>query len=141
MRTLVCSICNKNFTTNHSRQKTCSKECSRISGVNLVKQWRKENPSSLKSGDLKKRYWPLLSNEEALAKYHMLLQQQENKCAICNQSETSKDPLGKTKELAVDHCHSTGRVRGLLCSRCNTAVGLLRDNAQTARNLAAYLVT
>jgi hypothetical protein len=54
-------------------------------------------------------------------------------CAICG-----KSPMGKRK-LSVDHDHKTGRVRGLLCSKCNFAVGLLEDNPERAEALAGYL--
>lgn len=41
--------------------------------------------------------------------------------------------------LVIDHCHVTGRVRGLLCRHCNWAIGLLRDDPERARLAAAYL--
>lgn len=53
-------------------------------------------------------------------------------CAGCGQA-----PRGIS--LAVDHDHTTGRVRGLLCWLCNRAIGILRDNAQAANRLGAYL--
>ena len=64
-----------------------------------------------------------------------MLAQQEYKCAICN---TDK-PTGKWKVFAVDHCHETGEVRGLLCNECNRGMGLLRDNAELLRKAADYL--
>jgi len=54
-------------------------------------------------------------------------------CAICNA------PPKDRKALAVDHCHGTGRVRGLLCDRCNMAIGLLDDNAERLAAAIAYL--
>jgi len=41
--------------------------------------------------------------------------------------------------LAVDHNHKTSEIRGLLCSRCNTAIGLIQDNAQIALAIYEYL--
>lgn len=64
------------------------------------------------------------------AEYDNLLETQAHGCAVCSAS----CPTGK--RLAVDHSHSTGAVRGLLCSRCNTAIGLLKDAPD---NLAAAL--
>lgn len=43
------------------------------------------------------------------------------------------------RELAVDHCHETGRIRGLLCYRCNHLVGCLGDNLEAAQRLVAYM--
>lgn len=53
-------------------------------------------------------------------------------CAICRESVA-------LSEIHVDHCHSTGKVRGLLCSSCNKALGLLKDNPTSCLNMAAYL--
>lgn len=52
--------------------------------------------------------------------YGSLLEKQNNCCAICQEPS-------KGGRLSVDHCHRTGRVRGVLCKNCNTAIGLLRD--------------
>ena len=66
--------------------------------------------------------------------YQTLLTEQNNQCAICGEEP---DPDGRY--LAVDHCHSTGRIRGLLCSNCNTAIGLLYDNKVLLQNAINYL--
>jgi hypothetical protein len=61
-----------------------------------------------------------------------LLEAQGGGCALC----------GKTSEarrLHVDHCHATGRVRGLLCFTCNGALGHLGDSAETITRVLAYL--
>jgi hypothetical protein len=41
---------------------------------------------------------------------------------------------------AVDHCHTTGKVRGFICRRCNTALGMLEDSIESAQRLTAYLI-
>ena len=56
-----------------------------------------------------------------------MLEEQEGVCGICGGPETDKIK-GKAKRLAIDHDHETGEVRGLLCSKCNRAIGLLEDN-------------
>ncbi len=53
-------------------------------------------------------------------------------CAICARPPTKGN-------LNVDHCHETGRVRGLLCKPCNTALGALGDNAEGLRRALTYL--
>jgi hypothetical protein len=55
-------------------------------------------------------------------------------CAICSAPDESLK-----KRLCVDHCHTTGAVRGLLCDNCNTALGKFRDNADTLRRAITYL--
>lgn len=70
-----------------------------------------------------------------IPQYERLLQAQGGVCAICHRPETNS----RLSCLSVDHNHTTNKVRGLLCSRCNIAVGMLQDNASLARNLAQYL--
>ena len=65
--------------------------------------------------------------------YRRMLSAQGGVCAVCRR------PCATGRRLAVDHCHVTGRVRGLLCSNCNRSAGLLRDDPVLIRALAAYL--
>ena len=59
-------------------------------------------------------------------------QEQGGACKICFQPFIGKRP-------AVDHCHSTNKVRGLLCLKCNTALGLMGDNVHNLQNAITYL--
>jgi hypothetical protein len=59
-------------------------------------------------------------------------------CAICGKPEASRRE-GRLKRLAVDHSRATGRVRDLLCCRCNQAIGLLREDPAIMRQAAAYI--
>lgn len=61
------------------------------------------------------------------------------KCHACGLPETATR-RGTVKTLAVDHEHDTGTIRGLLCSRCNTALGLLGDNPGRIAALLVYLL-
>lgn len=72
--------------------------------------------------------------------FNELMRRQDGKCAICGREETAKDPSGRTKRLAVDHDRITGAVRGLLCARCNTAIGLLQHDPSRAQAAVDYLV-
>jgi hypothetical protein len=73
-------------------------------------------------------------------KYMTMLQEQNNVCAICKQPETVIDRRNNIlKALCIDHSHKTGKIRKLLCQRCNTALGLLQENFETAQNLAKYI--
>jgi hypothetical protein len=70
--------------------------------------------------------------------YNFLLQQQNYSCAICK----TKDPSSKRKssnKFHVDHCHSTGKVRGLLCNSCNAAIGYLNDDENNLIAALRYL--
>jgi len=54
--------------------------------------------------------------------YNLLLKCQNRRCAICGRREKAKIN-NIVKRLAIDHCHKTGKVRGLLCSKCNGTLG------------------
>jgi hypothetical protein len=73
------------------------------------------------------------------ADYNQMLAEQHGLCAICLHPEESKSRSGKPKRLSVDHNHRTGKVRGLLCNKCNQAAGFLDDDPLRAVALAKYL--
>lgn len=90
---------------------------------------KKTKPSGLR------RYWPHLTLKEAEVERQKLSDAQTACCAICKKHESNFK-----KRLAVDHNHKTGKVRGLLCYRCNKfLVG--RQNIESATKLLNYLVT
>ncbi|HEY7664355.1 MAG TPA: endonuclease VII domain-containing protein [Xanthobacteraceae bacterium] len=66
----------------------------------------------------------------SLADYRAILARQGNACAICRRSD---------RRLCIDHCHATGKVRGLLCKRCNTGLGCYRDDPTLTRAATEYL--
>jgi len=70
--------------------------------------------------------------------YDDLMQKQQGLCAICVQPETAR-AWGKVCLLGVDHDHRTGAVRGLLCSACNRAIGLFRDDTVSLARAIVYL--
>jgi hypothetical protein len=70
--------------------------------------------------------------------YDALLEKQRGVCAICGTKRGYRRTKTKFR-FSVDHCHTTGRVRGLLCQPCNTAIGLLNDDPALLARAAAYL--
>jgi len=70
-----------------------------------------------------------------LEEYTLKLKEQNNKCKICC-SENSFDRYGV---LAVDHCHTTGNIRGLLCYKCNVGLGNFNDNQELLKKAINYL--
>lgn len=73
-----------------------------------------------------------------LDEYERLATKQSNVCAICNQPETLI-LRGRIKRLHVDHCHITNKVRGLLCAKCNKALGLFYDKPELLQKAINYL--
>ncbi len=75
----------------------------------------------------------------SIEEYESLLSQQNGGCAICGLSNV-KHSHGKNRvPLVFDHCHVTGKFRGMLCQRCNRALGLIGDNAELLEKSVAYL--
>lgn len=77
-----------------------------------------------------------------VTEFNRLKAEQNEVCACCKKPETRinyRSPDLSISELAVDHCHTTGKVRGLLCCKCNFAIGLLRDDTETLENIIRYL--
>ena len=74
-----------------------------------------------------------------LEDHRLLIEKQNGVCAICGKVETRQNQWGITP-LCVDHCHSSGLVRGLLCSNCNKNVGVLETwNIAYKKNIQKYL--
>jgi len=121
------------------------------------KAWRKKNPEIVKATnkkhkELRKEYYndPVrkLKYKDnhlqynygiTLEIYEKMHYEQNGKCKICKNPETTKNNQKSLSCLAVDHCHKTGKVRGLLCAKCNKALGAFKDNIETLTNAINYL--
>lgn len=148
MKTKVCTKCkrekNKNeFSIDNSQSSGLRPECRkcvanyyeinkvRIRKVN--KLWRDKNKKGRRIKDLKNKY------NITLEDYNNLFTKENGRCHICNLSESRKGTHGKIKRLSVDHCHKTGKVRGLLCQRCNSVLGYIEDNKNLLKQMIKYL--
>lgn len=87
-------------------------------------KWAHSNFNKRKNASLKHNYGITLED------YNLMFKKQNGKCFICN---TLKNVLH------VDHCHTTNKVRGLLCGNCNKALGLLKDNIDILQTAINYL--
>jgi hypothetical protein len=123
-KNIECLFCKKVFIKLHA-SKFCSVEC------------RKQNYLSTR---IAKEFSYHLKNKfnMSLNDYEQLYKNQDGKCAICGSAETMV-LQGKVKRIAIDHCHITGVVRGLLCHSCNTGLGYFNDNWVLLDNALEYL--
>ncbi len=96
------------------------------------KEERSRRKPKIQEYHLKRLYGLTLAERDAL------LAAQENKCAICGRS-VEVNVAQRRNTANVDHCHLTGKIRGILCSNCNRAVGLLEDSPERFRTAAEYL--
>jgi hypothetical protein len=77
-----------------------------------------------------------------LRDYNNLLKKQNGKCKLCKKKEIAIDKrINKIRDLAVDHSHKTGKIRGLLCTRCNLTLGLIKDNIKLLELFKQYIKT
>jgi hypothetical protein len=74
-----------------------------------------------------------------LATFKRMLAEQGGCCAICLRDIYEEPPAGSSMRAVIDHCHATGRVRGLLCTTCNVALGGLADDTGRLINAIQYL--
>ena len=73
-----------------------------------------------------------------LEDYEVMMYSQNGCCAICGRSES--EATERTKRLCVDHDHDTGKIRSLLCHKCNKALGLFRESPQLLQKAVDYLL-
>ena len=98
------------------------------------RQWRKDHHRQCRSREVERRYGITLDEFDAM------LERQGHKCAICEQPESVQTTKsGVRRSLSIDHCHETGKVRGLLCMKCNSLIGHGDDNVETLRRAIEYL--
>jgi len=92
------------------------------------KEWKAKNPDKVKLYS-KRSVWKLRGIDPDKAEAYLLAH--HGKCDLCG--------LTEGRALAVDHCHKTGIIRGMLCTNCNTAIGLLKDDPDLMIKAANYV--
>lgn len=121
----------------------CTKERSSL--------WQKENRERANE---RNRKWALNNYEQkynnsknsklikeygiTLEEFNKMLEDQDHKCKICNKEET-REFNGTKWKLSVDHCHVTGKIRGLLCAKCNVGLAKFEEEEQQFLNAIKYL--
>lgn len=124
----MCAKCKKFFSLDkfpHYSKAYC-KPCHNYSSNKWFRENRHKGIEVRKNAHLKRTYGI------SLLDYESMLKKQGGSCAICKNNDTNR-------KLAVDHCHKTNKIRGLLCGKCNRAIGMLDDNLENAKNLVEYI--
>jgi hypothetical protein len=130
-----CFHCDKDFIAPSDKTKFCSTKCRRTSYITINKdklkadayKWNANNPLKRKEIKLKRYYGMTVDT------YYKMNEDQKEVCKICG----NKCMTGR--ELSVDHCHKTGKIRGLLCSKCNSGLGSFQDNVENMLKAIEYL--
>jgi hypothetical protein len=102
-----------------------------------LRRWAKEdrisNPLKHKDRELRRMFGITLKD------YQEMLDNQNGRCTICGELEEDYNQNGHKFSMAVDHCHKTGKVRSLLCGRCNKSLGGFKDSQELLIKAIEYL--
>lgn len=125
----ICDCCGEEFSTlalkvRAGKERFCCREC--------YNEYRKEH--SFDSKERNSLYQKKFKYGLTELEYKDMFLSQGNRCLICG------DSFENTKAF-VDHDHISGRVRGLLCTRCNSLLGMCRDNIDILKSAISYLET
>jgi len=135
----VCKKCKNVFLSNNIRKVFCSQTCCCLYNRSLhadehrayaAKLMRQRSPERKKTDAIRKRGLRLF-REYGISEsdYLRMKSEQSGKCLLCNE----------TAKLVVDHDHSTGYVRGLLCHHCNRGLGFFSDNSNILLKASEYV--
>jgi len=127
-KTKKCPSCGKRKAVSQFNKRTSSKDglqssCRQCNSLQF-KEWSKDT-------DKKRKRWLKSKYGISTDDYHKMFKSQKEKCKICG--------IKTTEFLHVDHCHTTGKVRGLLCPMCNKGLGLFKDDKRSLRRAIKYL--
>lgn len=131
-------------------EKVAKKEERRLRVARLHREWRANHPEEARAQDAVRSKTPrrvkqhrdlVLRKKYGLtrARYDQILSEQGGKCAICRSDNAGARRSGRLTDWHVDHCHASGKIRGLLCSKCNTGIGLLGDDVKLLEAAIGYL--
>lgn len=146
MQEKICSLCKvskplEDFYKESRVKDGRARRCKKCHGEK-TERYRKENPEVYRKASLRHWHKSDIKKRQAqwikrygitLEQYEEMYDNQKGVCKIC------KNTCSSRQCLSVDHCHKTGKVRGLLCVKCNTALGMLNDDVHKFKTAIEYL--
>jgi len=105
----------------------------KVSNATYMRAYRLAQPRIFQAIEMKVKYGITIEQYDEMRKA------QDGLCAICSQEEKSAHRNGTVRQLSIDHCHTTGNVRGLLCGNCNNGLGHFKDNPASLERAITYL--
>lgn len=138
----TCVNCKETKVPDEFHKRTNSKDglqsSCKICNNSNTRAWMKLNPDKYENTWKKHTYGDLAIIKRKASKYGVSLETLQEMlriaggvCKICGRAPE--------KGLVIDHCHTSTKVRGLICNNCNTAIGLLGDSIYASKNLVKYL--
>ena len=128
----ACSCCHnffgkESFHPEHRNVDGLCSSCRKCRNQKALK-WQQSNPRAKRNTHLKSKFGITVKQ------FDEMLKQQNHCCAIC----MTTTPKGRGT-FHVDHCHETGKIRGILCHDCNTGIGKLGDSLESIKKAVSYL--
>jgi len=158
----ICQRCGLTYQPTARGQKYCGKQkvrgtCSWHVAQDITKKWMADNPDKMQ--EYRGKWWSNLTADPkryqkylvrcrrkdlkrqgmTQERYDAKLATQDGLCATCRLPH-GRSLCGRSKDLAIDHDHATGQLRGLLCDDCNIGLGLFHDDPQRLMNAALYVL-
>ena len=148
METKICTQCKLNksisefYFCNPGRQRTQCRKCL----IKKISKWKNNNTKLVRATRIKyNRLHPGVIKKNGIKHklkkfglteilFNELKKKQNNLCRICKKLNI------RGRELAIDHDHKTGKVRGLLCTNCNLTLGLIKDDIEILNKMIVYLL-
>lgn len=123
----------------YSKCKTCKNTSTGVWRITNKERYNKSMREYMKKVPAEKRYGSEIKRRYgcSLEQYNEMLSAQGGACAIC---KGLHNPAEKKGRLYVDHCHSGGQIRALLCGGCNSMLGYAKDDTRVLAEAIAYLV-
>ena len=146
----TCKLCNEykditNFQPQGRQCRNCRNEKQRVYWASLPEEERKIRRHNVeyqrayreknreKVRELSRKTHIMRKFNMTIEQYDKMLKNQNGVCAIC------KDSCSTGNNLAIDHNHTTGKVRALLCKNCNTAIGLMKEDVERMLSAIEYI--
>ena len=130
-----CTKCNALKSSKDFPKETRTYDGKRCQCKECLNQYEREHYANSESrrfsrfATMIKRKWGITGMQ-----YKTMLKSQKGVCAICGKAN-----INKNRRLAVDHCHKSNKIRGLLCGKCNIGIGQFNDNPKLLRKAALYI--
>lgn len=136
-----CSLCGEvkphdGFYKSQKRPQGLQKHC-KVCSKAIHDRWKEQNPGKIQEHVANARRRKEFGVEPE--QYRAMMEAQDGVCALCGQKNQRKNKDGSHYALTIDHCHSSGAIRGLLCNMCNPLLGYARDDVSILKAAIVYL--
>lgn len=116
-----------------------SEEKKRKNEIAMKSYWKHRESRLARNRERAFKYWLKKAHGITHEEYLVILESQEGKCKICGCLGFEKTWTSKKLPFVVDHCHSTGKIRGLLCDNCNVLIGHAKDDVNILQSAIKYV--